>query len=96
LNAQPLERDAVKAIKREIPDPVYRVDFWYRRPAAPGEEQEKIMYKQDAYRATDVENVAELLAWAQENAEGRGFVVYVEIGIQGEPGLIRLHGRDPN
>ncbi len=75
---------------------VYRVDFWRKPLARPGTDPERIGYKLDADRITDAPDVHEVLSWAEANAEGRTFVVYVsDERDPNEPGAIRLSGTDP-
>ena len=95
MNVRPLERDAVKAIRWEVHEPIYRVDFWHQLPAPPGGRQEMMGYKQDAYHLSDVENFDQVRSWADANAGGRSFVIYAEISRGGERGIIRVHGIDP-
>jgi hypothetical protein len=95
LKAQPLERDAVKAIRWEVHDPIYRVDFWHQLPPPPGVRPEMMGYKQDVYRLSDVETFNDVRAWAEANANRRTFVIYAEIIRGTERGIIRLDGTDP-
>ena len=67
----------------EVDDPAYRVYFW----AGPTSSQEWELTGGD---------VPDALAWAEQNAAGRTFVVYAVAPGPGSLGLIRLLGTDPN
>ncbi|PPK97980.1 hypothetical protein CLV92_102131 [Kineococcus xinjiangensis] len=43
-----------------------------------------------------MQDAHEVLQWARKHAEGRTPVVYVEALDDGQLGLLRLHGADPN
>ncbi|PRB36092.1 hypothetical protein CQ020_22080 [Arthrobacter sp. MYb23] len=64
-------------------EPSYRVDFW----SAVGASEE--------WQLTEVADVTEVLAWAEERADGRTFVVYAEFVHEGGHGMIRLLGAEP-
>jgi hypothetical protein len=95
LNVEPLERDAVKVIRWQVDDPLYRVDFWHQLQTPPGARQETMGYKQDSYRLTEANGFGEVLAWAEANSDGRSYVIYVELSRGGERGIVRLEGSDP-
>ena len=74
-------------VRFEVDEPDYRVYFF----EADG--------RSDEYHLTGARDLAEVLDWAQANANGRAYVVYVftDFGPGGEqPSLIRLLGQDPN
>ncbi|GIT78490.1 hypothetical protein LLS1_01590 [Leifsonia sp. LS1] len=67
----------------EVEDPAYRV--YFHGPAG----------RADEWRVTDARSVNEVVAWANERADGRSYVLYVEVKTA-ETGLVRLDGFDPN
>lgn len=67
----------------EVEDPAYRVYFHGRAGHA------------DEWRVTGARSVNEVVAWANERADGRSYVLYVEVKTA-ETGLVRLDGFDPN
>lgn len=88
--------ETVHAEPRDSVDkPAYRVNFWQQSGGS---------WNLDAYALTEVEDVAEVLRWVDENATGRRFEVFAE--VDDEPvgsfhnprrsGLIRLLGANPN
>lgn len=90
--------ETVHAKPRDVVNsPGYRVNF-LQQPV-PG-----YAWDLDAYALTEVENVAEVLRWVDENARGRRFEVFAE--MDEEParsfesprttGLVRLLGSNPN
>jgi hypothetical protein len=95
LTTEPLHRDDVRAIRWNVHSPTYRVDFWHQYPPPPGGQAAKMGFKQDAHRVSGADSVSDVVAWAQENASGRSFVIYVELTYGGEPGILRVHGVDP-
>ena len=52
-------------------------------------------FKQDSHLLSDVSDVHEVISWAEENAAGRTFVVYAAFTVDGEGGILRVHGTDP-
>lgn len=60
-------------------EPSYRVDFW----------------SAEEWQLTEVADVTEVLAWAEEWADGRTLVVYAEFVHEGGHGMIRLLGAEP-
>ena len=71
-------------------DPVYRVHFWHRQSdrSMPG-------WVSDEWRLSNVD-VAEVLAWAEAQAEGRRVTIWVEHDNDRDgPGMIRLLGWEP-
>jgi hypothetical protein len=78
----------------EVDSPSYRVYFWERRPAPAVPSVSS--WHADEFEITDVEDVTEVLAWAQETANPRRtYTVYVVVEGRGERGLARLAGADP-
>lgn len=85
--------------KYEIDNPVYRVNFWHHSYEC---------WALEAYLLTDVEDVTEVLTWAQDHAKGMRYEVLVEtedsasnpvsndISTGRIANLIRLFGDDPN
>lgn len=65
-------------------EPVYRVDFWEGVSVC------------DEWLIEEAADVAEVLEWARREARGRDIVVYVQTTDRGEPGLVRLLGREPD
>ncbi|WP_198295437.1 hypothetical protein [Diaminobutyricimonas sp. LJ205] len=78
-----------------VDSPAYRVNFWQRSGLA---------WSLDAYALTEVEDIAEVLRWVDEHADGRRFEVFAEMDDEPEgsfqsprmAGLIRLLGANPN
>ena len=77
----------------EVDTPIYRVYFWHRPAAEPGQGREIPMWSSDEWRLTDAADVHEALAWAN-GPEGRGrvFELYVEALHSDGLGLLRLAG----
>lgn len=94
MNVQYLQFEDVYA-RHGYYQPVYRIDFWRQHDPPPGEGTEKMGYKQDAYRLTGAKNVHEVRAWAQENADGRSFVIWIELGPADDRTIARVEGVDP-
>jgi len=80
LNAQGVDP---RDTRWEVDRPSYRVYFW-----EPG--------LSDEWQLTDADDVREVMAWAEANANGRQFVVYVAAEDRDQPGLIRLFGVEPD
>jgi hypothetical protein len=72
----------------EIDEPKYRVCFWQRQGGRPG------AWESDTYELENTD-VAETLAWADANSQGREFVLYATFSNQDGAGLVRLLGSDP-
>lgn len=74
--------------------PTYRVDFW--QPVSPGDPAtgRAVGYQRDSYYISEAD-IGDVTSWADESANGRIFVIWVTSESNGEPGLIRLSGRDP-
>lgn len=78
-----------------VDQPSYRVNFWQKSGGA---------WALDAHAFDDVDDVAEVLEWANNHSAGRRFELFVEIDTEplGEfltsrkAGLIRLLGSNPN
>jgi len=96
IAAKYLERDEAFS-SWELSSPAYQVDFWTHLPLeSPDTPPEQVGYKQDAYLLIGAADVAEVLAWADDNANGRIAVVYAVIPEQGHGrGLVHLTGNDP-
>jgi hypothetical protein len=60
--------------------PVYRIDLWRRLDPPPDGDAEIMGYKQDSYRIRGAKSVREVRSWAEENAAGRQFVIWIELG----------------
>lgn len=84
-----------------IDSPNFRVDFW-QKPSPSGYNK---AWSLDAYMLTGAEDVTEVLQWANDNANGRRFEVFVEIDDTEPVGkfetprktsLVRLLGTSPN
>ena len=76
-------------IRWEIGHPVYRVYFWQQFGSTPDSG-----WASEEWQAEDAD-ADQVLAWAESNASGRTFTLYVCCECEGEPGLIRLIGTDP-
>ena len=94
LVADPLDRDE-RAVRWQITDTVYVVDFWHRLAPPPGGDPEKQGHKQDSFRVSGADSVEDVLSWARTNAEGRSFVLYLQLGAAVERGIVQIHGTDP-
>ena len=53
------------------------------------------MYSARWFELRDAHNAREVLAWAEENAAGRSYVVYAAVERGETQGLVRLFGVDP-
>jgi hypothetical protein len=73
----------------EINQPSYRIYFWQRSSDHPDGG-----WASDEWRLSDA-GVHEVLAWADEHADGRRVSSWIEIVLDGEPGLVRLSGWEP-
>ncbi|MGW8378501.1 hypothetical protein [Streptomyces sp. ODS28] len=71
-------------VRWEDGEPSYRVDFWDRAGA-----------ECDEWIIEGADDVGDVMRWAHEKANGREFVVYAQCQVDGEFGLLRLHGREP-
>lgn len=90
--------ETVHAEPRDVLDsPSYRVNFWQQASPPRG-------WALDAYVLSDVEDLAEVQQWIEENAHGRRFELFVEVDNE-PPGpftsprksrLVRLLGSNPN
>lgn len=89
--------ETVHAEPREsIDSPVYRVNFWAGST--------ETSWALDAFAVQEAADVAEVIAWANEQAGGRRFEIFVEMHEEREgsfqtprqAGLIRLLGSNPN
>lgn len=68
----------------------WRVYFHRRLPDAPGSS-----YVRDEYRLRDAPDARAVLAWAEDHADGRDYVVYVEVRTPQGLTLIRVQGDEP-
>ncbi|MEV8212880.1 hypothetical protein [Leifsonia sp. NPDC077715] len=83
--------------RRILGHPTYRVNFWERPGPNTG-------WQLDAFALTEVNGVAEAMAWADAHSRGRRFELFVEIEDEAvhdfhtprRADLIRLAGTDPN
>ena len=74
-------------IRWEIDDPAYRVYLWRPDPAGSG-------WISEEWEITGAD-VAGVREWAEEQANGRRFVLYARAETADGPGLIRLQGAEP-
>lgn len=82
----------------EANNPVYRVCFWKQSTGklpADAPHTDRAMYSARWHEIRGANNVAEVLAWAAENANNRIYVVYVVVDRADERGLVRLYGINP-
>jgi hypothetical protein len=94
MNVEPLQfRDVIH--RHGYYQPVYRVDFWRRQEPSPGGDPEMMGYKQDSYRISGAKSVREVRSWAEENADGRQFVLWIELGPDDDRTIARVEGIDP-
>jgi hypothetical protein len=68
----------------EQDQPTYRVYFFDENGAS------------NEWQLTNADSVHTVVEWAESNASGRTFVIYVEVQVPQGDGLIRVVGRDPN
>ena len=77
--------------------PIYRVYYWHRPAAAPGFDQELMMWHCEEWRLTEAVDVHEVLAWANgPHARGRVFELFAEAPHSDGLALLRLAGSNPN
>ena len=63
----------------EVDSPIYRVYYWHRPAAAPGFDQELMMWHCEEWRLTEAADVHEVLTWANgPHARGRLFELFAE------------------
>lgn len=72
---------------------VYRVYFW-KQISFP-EPPDKPMWFCDPQQILGASDVVEVLGWAEANADGRRFTVYVEVNRGTNTGLVHIYGIDP-
>lgn len=77
--------------REENPD--YRVEFWDLEVLEDGSTID--VGGSDEWILTSAEDVHEVLNWAEENANGRHFVLYARFRDGKSIGLIRLAGQEP-
>ena len=68
---------------------VYQVHFWSRPGGA------DTMWRREEYRLEGATDLREVLAWAEREAAGRRFTLYVEAVVDDELSLLHLTGDDP-
>jgi hypothetical protein len=68
----------------EVDFPAYRVYFFSADGAT------------DTYRVVEARDVHQVFDWADAQARGRRYIVYVEVEHAREIGLLQLAGGDPN
>jgi hypothetical protein len=73
----------------EVDQPAYRVTFWQQSSSPSG-----AGWTSDEWRLTEAD-VHEVLAWVDDQANGRRVTVWVDLAHDGEPGLVRLSGWEP-
>lgn len=94
MKVEPLQfRDVIS--RHDYYQPVYRVDFWRRFEASADSDPALMGYKQDSYRIRDAKSVREARSWAEENADGRDFVIWIELGPENDRTIARVEGVDP-
>jgi hypothetical protein len=93
MEVEPLGRDAVMAIRHPFDEPVFRVDFWRQFEPVGDTPREDMGWKQDAYRIRDADGAEQVREWAEAHADGRAFVIYVE--LETFQTIVRIEGRDP-
>ena len=71
--------------------------FWSRPTVATRSDVDpsKLIYTSRWFELKAVSNVREVLAWAEENAAGRLYVVYAAVRRGDDAGLVRVFGIDP-
>jgi hypothetical protein len=70
----------------EVSSPTYRVYFWRRVGGG---------YHSEEFQLSGASDIRDVLAWAEERAEGRTFTVYALVNALGELGLVQLADVDP-
>lgn len=80
LSASPVDPRYTDLLDEE---PTYRVDFWTDDVAS------------DEWRIDGASDVHEVLAWADDHANGRSVAIYVETVHEHGIGLARIAGREP-
>jgi hypothetical protein len=80
----------------EVDSPTFRVYFWSRPPTPAGMSEDHVMYHSNEFELSGVEDVREVLEWAEENAApGSTYTVYAVVEGSRERGLVHLAGVDP-
>jgi hypothetical protein len=54
-----------------------------------------VVYGSDEWELTDVNDVHEAVDWAEANADGRTYTLYVCVDSRQNRGLVQLAGVDP-
>lgn len=80
------DRIAPRTARWEIDQPQYRIHFWQRSSDRPD-----VGWASEKWRVSDAD-IREVFAWADGHADGRRITSWVEILLDGEPGLVRLTG----
>lgn len=70
-------------VSEEVPDPVYRVDFW---------DESRSSHEN---RLENAGSIDEVLVWAEANHHGRYVVIWAEYNYEGGIGMLRLRGWEP-
>jgi hypothetical protein len=76
--------------KWEVTYPTYRVTFWLQQRR----NQHASEWASEEWSIKDAD-IDQVLAWAQDKAQTRPFIIYAYIAASDGPGLIRLFGTDP-
>jgi hypothetical protein len=85
-----VDRIDPRSARWEIDQPSYLINFWQRSSG-----RRDTGWASDEWRLSDAD-VHEVLAWADEHADGRRFSLWIEFVLDGEPGLVRLGGWEPS
>jgi hypothetical protein len=94
VKAEPLGRDEWKAVRHAYYRPTHHVDFWSQPPIPPGLDPSKVGYRRDSYKVSGASDVYEVIAWAEQQKDGRTFVVWLATGGP-DPSILRAYGDDP-
>jgi hypothetical protein len=94
MKTEPLQRQDVRT-RNDDYQPVYRVDFWQRLDPPAGGDAELMGYRQDSYRLSGAKSVREVRSWAEGEAAGRDFVIWIELGPAEDRTIARVEGVDP-
>lgn len=94
MKSEPLQfRDLIT--RHDYYQPAYRVDFWRQYDPPPGGDPEKMGYQQESHRVTGAKSVHEVHSWAETTADGRAFVIWVELPPDDDRTIARVEGVDP-
>src|SRR5215475_4759234 len=81
-----VDRIDPRSVRWEIDQPSYRINFW-QQSSGHGDTG----WASDEWRLSDAD-VHEVLAWVDAEADGRRFSVWIEVVLDGEPGVVRRGG----